>query len=57
MFVIEVAKLYKRKRKAIIVYDTDKPNIRYIVGYIDNHEELFKQALIDSKNIIYVNNK
>ena len=58
MYIIEVAKYPDRKRKAIVVYDNDKPNIRYIIGYINNNngleEELFKQALIDSKNVIYV---
>ena len=58
MYIIEVTKYPDRKRKAIVVYDNDKPNTRYIIGYINNNngleEELFKQALIDSKNVIYV---
>lgn len=54
MYVIEITKYPDRKRKAITVYDTEKPNIHYIVGYIDHNEEQFKQALIDSRYIQYI---
>ena len=57
MFVIEVAKLSNKKRKAILVYDTENPVTHYVIGYINHNEELFKKALIDSKHINYIDNK
>lgn len=55
MYVIEIAQYPDRKRKAIVVYDHEKPNVRYIIGYINHNEELFKQALVDSRNVVYLN--
>ena len=56
MKVIELAKLPDKKRTAICVYDTnDGENpARYVIGYIDHNEEMFQQALVDSKYINYV---
>lgn len=56
MKVIELGKLGNRKRTAICVYDTDDgPNPpRYVIGYIYYHEEMFKQALVDSSKVHYV---
>ena len=54
MWVIELVKYPDRKRKAISVYDTENPTTHYTIGYINNNEELFKKALKDSRNIVYV---
>ena len=54
MWVIEIIKYPDKKRKAISVYDTENPVTHYIIGYINNNEELFKKALEDSRNVVYV---
>jgi len=55
MFVIEISKFPDRKKKAICVYNTEEENpVRYVIGYINHHEDLFKQALVDSKNVRYI---
>ena len=54
MKIIEIDKYPDRKRKAIVVYDNDKPNVRYIIGYIDHNEELFMEALRDSRHVLYI---
>lgn len=55
MFVIEISKFPDHKKKAICVYNTEEENpARYVIGYINNNEDLFKQALVDSKNVRYI---
>ena len=54
MYIIEVTKYPDRKKKAIVVYDNDNPSVRYVIGYINHNEELFKQALVDSQDVIYI---
>lgn len=54
MKIIEIVKYPDRKKKAIVVYDYDKPNVRYVIGYINQNEELFMEALKDSKHVLYV---
>ena len=54
MWVIEMVKYPDRKRKAISVYDTENPATHYTIGYINHNEELFKKALEDSRNVVYV---
>lgn len=54
MKVIRIVELPDRKRKAICVIDSEKPNVLYTVGYIYYNQELFEQALVDSKNVNYV---
>ena len=54
MWVIEIIKYPDKKRKAISVYDTENPVTHYTIGYINHNEELFKKALVDSKNVEYV---
>lgn len=53
MYVIEIVKLPDKKKPAIAVYDTEKPNEHLVIGYINHYEEEFKQALVDSKNVNY----
>ena len=54
MYVIEIVKLPDKKKPAIAVYDTKKPNEHLVIGYINHYEEEFKQALVDSKYINYM---
>lgn len=54
MQVIEIVKYPDKKRKAISVYDMENPVTHYTIGYINNNEELFKKALEDSRNVVYV---
>ena len=54
MYIIEVTKYPDRKKKAIVVYDNDNPSVRYVIDYINHNEELFKQALVDSQDVIYI---
>ncbi len=54
MKVIKIVNLPDRKKPAICVIDSEKPNVLYTIGYIYYNQELFKQALIDSKNVKYV---
>jgi hypothetical protein len=54
MKFIKIINLPNRKKPAICVIDSEKPNVLYTVGYIYYNEELFKQALIDSKNVEYI---
>lgn len=42
-----------RKKKSICVCDTEE-NIIYVVGPVNHNEDLFIEALIDSKNFNYV---
>lgn len=55
MKIIEIVKLPDRKKKAICVYESCEENpTRYVVGYINHNEDLFKQALVDSCKVRYV---
>ena len=54
MYVIEIVKYPDRKKNAICVYDTENPVTHYIIGYINHHEDLFKQALRDTCIVKYV---
>ena len=57
MIVIEITKLANRKKKAICIYDTeDERQTRYVIGYINNNEKMFSQALVDASSgkIVYV---
>lgn len=55
MKIIEIVKLSDRKKKAICVYESREENpTRYVVGYINHNEDLFKQALVDSCKVRYV---
>ena len=54
MKVIKIVNLPDRKKPAICVVDSENPSVIYTVGYIYFNEELFKQALVDSKNVEYV---
>ena len=53
MKYIKLVQWPKEKRKAICVCDTED-NIIYVVAHIDHNEDLFIQALVDSKNFTYV---
>lgn len=54
MKYIKITQFPKEKRKAICVCDTEDNTI-YVVAHIDHNEDLFIQALVDSKNFTYVN--
>ena len=54
MKVIEIYKFPDKKKPAICVIDTEKPNVLNIIGYIYYNQELFEQALVESKNVKYV---
>jgi len=54
MYVIEIVKCPDRKKKAICVYDTENQVTHYLIGYINHHEDLFKQALLDASIVKYV---
>lgn len=54
MKVIKIVKFPDRKRPAICVIDSEKPNVLYTVSYINHNQDLFEQALVDSKNVEYI---
>lgn len=54
MKYITLEKLPDRKRTVICVHDTEKEGVLYVVGYIQYNQELFEEALVDSKNFNYV---
>lgn len=53
MKIIKIIKFPEYKRKAIVVEEYGS-NVGYVVGFIHRNEELFKQALYDTKYIKYV---
>jgi hypothetical protein len=54
MKVIKIIKYPDKKRNAICVIDDKEPNVVYVIGYIYYNQELFEEALVDSKNFNYV---
>lgn len=54
MKYIKIFNYPDKKRNAICVIDDKEPNIVYVIGYIYHHQEVFEQALVDSKNFNYV---
>lgn len=54
MKVIKIVNFPDRKRPAICVIDSEKPNVLYTVSYINHNQDLFEQALVDSKNVEYI---
>lgn len=54
MKIIKIMKYPDKKRNAICVIDENEPNTVYVIGYINHNQELFEQALVDSKNVKYV---
>lgn len=54
MKIIKIIKYPDKKRNAICVIDENEPSTVYVIGYIYYNQELFEQALVDSKNFNYV---
>ena len=54
MKYITLEKFPDRKKVAICVHDTEQENVAYIIGYVNHNQELFEEALADSKNVEYV---
>lgn len=54
MKYIKIFNYPDKKRNAICVIDDEEPNVVHVIGYIYYNQELFEQALVDSKNFNYV---
>ncbi len=54
MKIIKIIKYPDKKRNAICVIDDKEPSTVYVIGYIYYNQDLFEEALVDSKNFNYV---